>query len=165
MLSTAIIWGVIAKIANKMADMSPLINSLHFFQNLQNLLQIHDSWGFSILYVKEDLRKKIWIIYIFFNNSPSDPCNSWSPFGKKCEILGPLHQFYLKHLCTKVNTYWYICKQWMVFWKRTDQQNTALLQDIFKNTVEYQMAFRSQPERNQSREGLFFIMNLKRHFI
>jgi len=27
-LSTAIIWGVIAKIANKMADMSPLINSL-----------------------------------------------------------------------------------------------------------------------------------------
>ena len=30
MPSTAIIWGVIAKIANKMADMSPLINSLYF---------------------------------------------------------------------------------------------------------------------------------------
>ena len=29
MLSIAIIWGVIAKIANKMADMSPLINSLY----------------------------------------------------------------------------------------------------------------------------------------
>ena len=30
MPSTAIIWGVIAKVANKMADLSPLFNSLYF---------------------------------------------------------------------------------------------------------------------------------------
>ena len=34
MLSTAIIWGVITKIANKMTDLSPLFNSLYYFANL-----------------------------------------------------------------------------------------------------------------------------------
>ena len=34
MPSTAIIWGVIAKIANKMADLSPLFNSLYYEVNV-----------------------------------------------------------------------------------------------------------------------------------
>ena len=36
MPSTAIIWGVIAKIANKMADLSPLFNSLYFYHNFSD---------------------------------------------------------------------------------------------------------------------------------
>ena len=62
MLSTAIIWGVIAKIANKMAVLSPLFNSLKLKEinfiklNLNDIVRIN---GVAFLWCKIPLIKNL----------------------------------------------------------------------------------------------------------
>ena len=106
MLSTAIIWEIIAKIANKLADLSPLFNSLYLEPNscycvITEKTQTHDTMnvtcapkhgGWSDWIESDDSTCAFNDLTSEWTKSAFRICNNPEPqFGGSCE--GKIHVF------------------------------------------------------------------------